>query len=160
MAERSSARSADRAAAADAGTPADPRGGARKTRQKQALAEVLSVTDVFRSAQDLHLALRDRGDRVGLTTVYNQLRTMADAGAVDVLRAEDGETLYRRCSTGDHHHHLVCRYCGKTVEVDRPDIEKWAGDVARKARFSDVTHTLEIVGTCADCRSVSRAAGR
>lgn len=126
--------------------------GARRTRQKQAVADLLATTDVFRSAQELHVGLRDRGDRVGLTTVYSQLRSMADAGLVDVLRSEEGEALYRRCSTGSHHHHLVCRFCGRTVEVDQPDVERWATEVAGRADFSEVTHTLEIVGTCASCR--------
>ena len=77
---------------------------------------------------------------------------MSSAGTVDVLRAEDGEVLYRRCTTAQHHHHLLCRYCGKTVEIDAPDIESWATKTARARHFSDVTHTIEIVGTCQSCQ--------
>lgn len=123
----------------------------RSTRQKRALAAVLDASDAFRSAQDLFTELRARGENVGLTTVYNQLRVLADAGEVDALRADDGETLYRRCGTGHHHHHLVCRSCGRTVEVEGPEVEQWASQVAKSHEFIDVVHTLEIVGTCLDC---------
>src|SRR5881275_3040294 len=88
----------------------------RSTPQKRALSAVLEEADGFLSAQDLHAELRARGQRVGLTTVYNQLRALAEAGQVDSLRAEDGEALYRRCGSDGHHHHLVCRRCGRTVE--------------------------------------------
>ncbi len=123
----------------------------RSTRQKRALAAVLDASPSFRSAQDLFSELRAQGEHVGLTTVYNQLRALAENGEVDALRAADGETLYRRCETGRHHHHLVCRVCGRTVEVEGPEVERWATGVADAHGFADVTHTLEVIGTCADC---------
>jgi Fur family ferric uptake transcriptional regulator len=123
----------------------------RSTRQKRALASVLDSSASFRSAQDLFADLRARGETVGLTTVYNQLRALAEAGEVDALRADDGETLYRRCATEEHHHHLVCRACGRTVEVEGPEVERWAAKVAAGHGFVEVTHTVEILGTCAVC---------
>jgi len=126
--------------------------GERSTRQKRALARILQETDEFRSAQSLHAALAQTGTRVGLTTVYNQLRALADSGAIDTFRSTDGETLYRRCGTDEHHHHLVCRNCGRAVEVEGPEVEAWATQVARAAQFTDVEHTVEITGICRDCR--------
>jgi Fur family ferric uptake transcriptional regulator len=133
---------------------------ARSTRQKRALAAVLQASDGFRSAQDLFGELRARGENVGLTTVYNQLRQLAEAGEVDALRADDGETLYRRCDTGHHHHHLVCRSCGRTVEVEGPEVERWASRVAQAHEFVDAVHTLEIVGTCLTCARSERRRSR
>lgn len=127
----------------------------RSTRQKRALAGVLSRSDAFRSAQDLFAELRAQGETVGLTTVYNQLRSLAEAGAVDTLRADDGEILYRRCGDS-HHHHLVCRHCGRSVEVDGPEVERWARSVAGDHGFTDLTHTVEIFGLCAACSEVPR----
>lgn len=123
----------------------------RSTRQKRALAAVLDVSESFRSAQDLFTELRANGENVGLTTVYNQLRALASSGELDALRADDGETLYRRCDSEHHHHHLVCRACGRTVEVEGPEVERWATAVAADHGFVDVTHTLEVVGTCTGC---------
>ena len=122
----------------------------RATRQRSAVAAALADSAEFRSAQDLHSLLRGRGEAIGLTTVYRTLQTMADAGEVDVLRQADGESVYRRCSTG-HHHHLVCRRCGRTVEVEGPTVEAWADRVARTHGFHDVEHTVEVFGTCSDC---------
>lgn len=123
----------------------------RSTRQKRALAAVIDEAQEFRSAQELHEELRGRGEAVGLTTVYNQLRALADAGLVDTVRSPEGEVLYRRCGTSSHHHHLVCRVCGRTVEVAGTTVERWAAKVAAEAGFVDVAHTLEVIGTCPDC---------
>jgi Fur family ferric uptake transcriptional regulator len=111
---------------------------------------VLGDLDDFRSAQDIHELVRRRGDPVGLSTVYRTLQAMAEAGEIDVLRSDDGESRYRRCSSG-HHHHLVCRDCGRTVEVEGPTVERWADRVAAEHGFADVSHTLEIFGRCNAC---------
>jgi len=132
----------------------------RSTRQKRALAAVVDEGQEFRSAQDLHEALRARGEQVGLTTVYNQLRALAEAGLVDTVRSTDGETLYRRCETNSHHHHLLCRMCGRTVEVAGSTVERWAEKVAAQAGFIDVAHTVEVVGTCPTCATGIARAGR
>jgi Fur family ferric uptake transcriptional regulator len=134
----------------DHGTDPQLPAGARPTRQRRAVAAALQSFEDFRSAQDIHELLRQEGENVGLSTVYRTLQTLADCGQVDVLRAEDGETLYRRCSE-THHHHLVCRTCGRTVEVEGPTVERWADSVAAAHGFSDVSHTLEVFGTCRDC---------
>jgi Fur family transcriptional regulator, ferric uptake regulator len=123
----------------------------RSTRQRAAVASALAEVEEFRSAQELHDMLRHRGDSVGLTTVYRTLQSLADAGEVDVLRTDDGEAVYRRCHSDDHHHHLVCRKCGRAVEVEGPVVEQWAEATAAEHGFVDVGHTVEIVGTCADC---------
>lgn len=122
----------------------------RMTRQRAALGELLETTADFRSAQQLHAMLREAGHAVGLATVYRTVQAMAEAGDVDVLRIEDGEALYRRCARG-HHHHLVCRECGKAVELNGDAVERWAAKIAQENDFVDVEHTAEIVGTCRDC---------
>ncbi|MCW2784074.1 MAG: zinc uptake regulator, Fur family [Marmoricola sp.] len=122
----------------------------RPTRQRRAVVTVLEECGEFRSAQEIHDALRTGGDTVGLSTVYRTLQALADAGEIDTLRSEGGEAVYRRCS-GSHHHHLVCRTCGATVEVEGPAVEKWTRSVADQHGYTDVSHTLEIFGTCSAC---------
>ena len=67
-----------------------------------------------------------------------------------MLRTDSGESVYRRCSAG-HHHHLVCRDCGFTVEVEGAAVERWTKSVAGEHGFTDVSHTAEIFGLCSEC---------
>jgi Fur family ferric uptake transcriptional regulator len=123
----------------------------RLTRQRSAVAEMLADVGDFRSAQQLHDLLRDRGTEVGLATVYRTLQSLAKDGEVDALRTADGESVYRRCTRREHHHHLVCRRCGTAVEIEGPGVETWAAGIGAAHRFRDVEHTIELTGTCPNC---------
>jgi Fur family ferric uptake transcriptional regulator len=125
----------------------------RTTRQGGAIKEALRAAGGFRSAQDVYATLRAGGDSVGLSTVYRHLQALADDGEVDAIQTPEGETTYRLCgeAAGSHHHHLVCRVCGRAEEVEGPAIERWASAVAAEHGYTDVDHTVELFGTCAAC---------
>lgn len=122
----------------------------RPTRQRLAVVGILETFDDFRSAQEIHGLLADAGENVGLATVYRTLQRLAETEEVDMLRTEDGEAIYRRCSD-NHHHHLVCRSCGATVEVEGPAVERWTRSIAAEHGYTDVSHALEIFGNCGRC---------
>jgi Fur family transcriptional regulator, ferric uptake regulator len=129
-------------------TPAKP----RHTAQADAVREALERVDGFRSAQEVYDALRGDAQSVGLTTVYRQLQRLAARGVADVIVSPDGTTSYRYCrAPGTHHHHLVCRGCGRAEEVEGPAIERWTSAVAEQFGYTDVDHTVEIFGICSSC---------
>ena len=124
----------------------------RPTKQRRAVAEALASFEDFRSAQEIHVLLSERGEKVGLATVYRTLQLLSDSGEVDMLRNEDGEALYRRCGMPSrHHHHLVCRRCGATVEIEGPAVERWTRSIAAEHGYGEIAHTLELFGTCPRC---------
>ena len=129
----------------------------RNTRQRAAVVAVFDALDGFHSAQEVHARMRAAGDSIGLSTVYRAVQALVDDGELDSIRTDNGEAIYRRCST-THHHHLVCRSCGRTVEVEGPTVERWADRVAGEHGFVDVKHTLEIFGTCAACSQAEAGA--
>lgn len=104
----------------------------------------------FASAQEVHQLITRQGEPIGLTTIYRALQSLQKEQLVDVLRRDDGEAVYRLCGDA-HHHHLVCKKCGKTVEIEGGAIEKWAETVAKENGFRDVGHSAEIFGTCSLC---------
>src|ERR1700730_17258667 len=120
----------------------------RGTKQATALAAALASLPGFCSAQEIHAELRRRGENVGLTTVYRHLQVLTENGDVDTIRDPSGEILYRQCATTVHHHHLTCRVCGRSVEVEGRAVEQWAEKVAAEAGFTSVDHTVELFGLC------------
>ena len=123
----------------------------RGTRQSEALSAALDSLSGFCSAQQIHAELRRQGESIGLTTVYRHLQALSEDGRVDTIRDPGGETLYRRCRSNAHHHHLTCRVCGRSVEVEGRAVERWAEQIATEAGFADVDHTVELFGVCPDC---------
>lgn len=122
----------------------------RNTWQRDAVREALGTTDGFVSAQTLHAHMRESGSAVGLATVYRALADLATEGDADALQQE-GESLYRACTPGSHHHHLICRNCGRTVEISADAVEQWAKDVAAANGFTRPEHVVDVFGFCADC---------
>ena len=114
------------------------------------MAAALASLPGFRSAQEIHAELRRQGETVGLTTVYRHLQVLSEQGAIDTIRDPSGEVLYRRCDSTKHHHHLTCRACGRSVEVEGRVVEQWAEKVAAEAGFTSVDHTVELFGLCPD----------
>ena len=131
-------------------TNTDSKTAPRRTRQRAAESTVMATLDEVRTAQEVHAKLRDAGDPIGLVTVYRTLAQMAEAGEVDCIRTPDGQSAYRRCSSG-HHHHLICRYCGRAVEITPTSFETWANQVAAENGFTQIDHELELYGRCANC---------
>jgi Fur family ferric uptake transcriptional regulator len=121
------------------------------TRQGADVRDAMTQIEGFKTAQQVHEFLRAAGSKIGLATVYRHLAEMAEEGEVDSLRNPNGETVFRRCGAESHHHHLVCRSCGKTLEFEGPEVEAWAERVAKRARFVEVSHSVEVFGTCSDC---------
>jgi Fur family ferric uptake transcriptional regulator len=122
----------------------------RNTWQKDAVRAELGTTKGFVSAQELHLKLKNAGSTIGLATVYRALADLAIQNEADSLQSKDGELLYRACGTS-HHHHLICRNCGKTVEIEAEKVEAWADAVAKEHGFTKPSHTIDIFGDCGNC---------
>jgi Fur family ferric uptake transcriptional regulator len=129
----------------------------RNTWQREAVRTALDSTDGFVSAQGLHSALHASGSPIGLATVYRALADLADGGEADSLQSPEGESLYRACSTTDHHHHLICRNCGLTVEIEADAVETWARTVAAENGFTAAAHVVDVFGLCAACTLLAAA---
>lgn len=127
----------------------------RNTWQREAVREALGESEGFVSAQSLHASLKGAGSTVGLATVYRALADLATEGEADSLQ-QDGESLYRACTPGIHHHHLICRNCGTTVEIAADEVEHWAQTVAAQHGFTRPQHVVDVFGYCPNC---SRTAG-
>lgn len=123
----------------------------RNTWQKQAIDVILDHSPDFLSAQQVHQSVADTGRSVSLATVYRVLQYQVEDGVVDILALDDGQTLFRKCESTGHHHHLVCRNCRATEEIEAPKIEQWADNVGADFGYTDIDHTLEIYGLCPRC---------
>ncbi len=126
----------------------------RNTWQRDAVREALAETPGFVSAQQLHQRIADGPQPIGLATVYRALNDLAGAEEADSLQSPDGEVLYRACATHGHHHHLICRSCGLTVEIAANEVEAWANRVAVEHGFTQAAHVVDIFGLCAACSPV------
>ena len=123
---------------------------------KDAVRHALGEAVGFVSAQQLHHVLHAHGSTIGLATVYRALADLAANQDADSITSTDGQTLFRACTT-NHHHHLICRECGRTVEIDADQVEAWAKAIGVANGFTDVSHTIELFGLCETCRVIQKS---
>jgi Fur family ferric uptake transcriptional regulator len=152
--------SGDDGTAAPPGPPGEAALLGRRTPQRATVLAALTRGAGFTSAQGLHVRLLDAGERVGLSTVYRTLAALAAAGRADTVRDPGGERLFRYRPSAEHRHYLLCRACGLGVPLDAAAIEAWAAAVAASSGYADVQHTVELTGTCPDCRGTGRRSER
>jgi Fur family transcriptional regulator, ferric uptake regulator len=123
------------------------RGGARR-----AVVDLLGRQNCCMSAQEIFDALRRARRQVGIASVYRTLETLADLRLVKRIDAGDGIARYEPSSPdGDHHHHLVCRDCGKVEAFSDVRLERAIDKVAGGLGYSVEEHEVVLTGACADC---------
>jgi len=124
----------------------------RNTVKQRAVLAVLRGSERFRSARQLYTDLHQQYSlRIGLTSIYRILHTLADEQVAETQRAENGETLYRARSAAEHRHYLVCRRCGEAVGFTVPALEQHTINLTEQHHFVEVTHYIDVYGICPGC---------
>jgi Fur family ferric uptake transcriptional regulator len=125
--------------------------GLQVTGRRTMVLELLVGRERPVTAQQLYADLQRSGTRIGLTTVYRALHVLAEAGLLHVFDS-GGETAYRLCGSGGHHH-LVCRVCGLVTEGPPvAGFDRWLARIPAEYGFIPERHRIEIFGVCTDCR--------
>lgn len=126
--------------------------GLRSTRQRLLVLETLADEPHDATAQEIYARLRQGGEPVGLATVYRTLSVLSERGVVDEFTHRPGESCYRLCGEG-HHHHLVCANCHGVAELEGCEVDAWLAKAAKEQGFAPTEHTLEVTGLCAACQA-------
>jgi len=132
-----------------ASTTAAPR---RLTAQRRLVAQTLREARRTVSAAELFGSLRALNPHIGRATVFRSLDVLVDMGLAQRFEGDGHVHLYTSCEPV-HHHHLVCRTCGTTTDIDDAEVEALITSVRRRHRFTLDHHSLDFYGTCARCTS-------
>ena len=104
------------------------------------------------SAEELYAILKERGEQIGLATVYGTLELMVEAGIVHKLQFGDGRSRYEVADADHHHHHLICNRCGQVFEVPMDWLEELEQSIEKDYDFEITGHHLKIYGICSACK--------
>jgi Fur family ferric uptake transcriptional regulator len=130
------------------------RAGGRTGGAREAVIGHLSAQRCCLSAQELFDQLRGDGRSVGLASVYRALDQLADVKLVHRVDLGDGVARFEPAHPGgEHHHHLVCRDCGKVETFDDPGLERALSRVAGSHGYALDGHDVVLHGACGDCRN-------
>lgn len=118
------------------------------TGPRSAVARVIAERLGHFTAADVLTDARRRGLRLGRATVFRNLELFAELGALERLDLPSGEHAYVVCEPEQHHHHVVCRRCGRSAEVEDTGLQSVVAEIARRSGYAIDTHRLELFGLC------------
>lgn len=124
--------------------------GLRATAPRTRVLAALESSSYPMSVADIATALgRPRIDQV---TIYRTLESFVQAGLVQHVELHQGRSFFE-LATRPHHHHLVCRGCGRVEDVQGCDVERIEKKIAKSSRqfVSVSSHALEFFGDCKNC---------
>lgn len=128
--------------------------GARLTPQREYILDVFFKADqgFHLSVEDIHKLLnRNSNLNVSLATVYRTVKTLYSMGILREVDLAEGHKHYELASNHDnHHHHIVCLNCNKTIEFFDEEVNKMAQQIAKKYNVEIQDVELKIFGKCLD----------
>jgi len=127
--------------------------GIKVTLPRVKILEVLETSKArHMTAEDVYKALLEKGEEIGLATVYRVLTQFEGAGLVERHHFEGGQAVFE-LDRGSHHDHIVCLQCGRVEEFVDETIESCQQKIARERGFDISDHSLIIYGNCTkkDC---------
>lgn len=127
------------------------RSDCRITAVRRTVLEALAADSGHMTAPDLVAAVHARAPQIGRASVYRALELLTRLGVVQASTLGGGSATYMLAPAG-HHHHLVCRACGRTIEFDECALGEIAGRLAAAFGFQIEGHLVEVYGRCAECR--------
>ena len=131
--------------------------GLKVTLPRVKILELLENSDQRHvSAEDVYKLLLDRGEEIGLATVYRVLTQFETAGLVTRHHFEGGHAVFE-LNQGKHHDHILCVSCGRVDEFVDEVIEDRQRAIARQHGYTITDHSLHIYGQCADCQAKEAA---
>ena len=121
------------------------------TRPREQVSAVLRKERRYLSAGEIHDLLKKTRAKVSLSTIYRTLDLLQTKGEASSRIDEHGEATYVFCEP-THHHHAICRGCGKVEEVACEAMERFAGELRAHHGFELDDHEMEFFGRCAACK--------
>lgn len=123
--------------------------GYRLTPQRELVLEAVSSLG-HATPEDAFGWIRERSGGVNISTVYRTLELLEELGLVKHTHLSHGAPTYHAAAAPEHVH-LVCRPCGRIVELEPHVVSPLVDALQRDVGFvADVGH-LTVFGKCAEC---------
>ncbi len=122
------------------------------TPHRELILDTFLKHEGHRSIEDIYRVVREADPRIGYTTVYRTMKILVDCGLAREIDLADGITRYEHLYNHEHHDHMVCMECGKSIEFYNAEIESIQDSASEQLGFKVFDHKLQIFGLCNECR--------
>lgn len=121
--------------------------GYKLTKQRQAILNAfMDLEKPLATAQHIFEKVVEINPGINFSTVYRNLDVLVQEGIARKITFDQGAAYYELID-GKHHHHLICKGCGKVQCVEYCPL----GDMPMKEGFVPIDHSFEVFGFCKEC---------
>lgn len=104
---------------------------------------------------DLAIEVEDTG--LNTATLYRIMETLTGLDIVHPVLQDHQSVAYELIEPfARHHDHLVCRQCGRTIDLYNCRLEEAVQSISDDSGFRVDFHQMEVHGLCPDCQSATR----
>lgn len=126
--------------------------GYKFTNQRKAIIDVLiEEKGRFLTAEDIFIKSKDKYNNTNFSTVYRNLIILEKLEIIHITNSENNVALYEIIDIDNHHHHIICKNCGKSEAIDFCPFKYLAENFNSSFTFTD--HKFEIYGYCIECQN-------
>lgn len=127
-------------------------GGFKITKQRMAIINYLNSENMPKTAEQIFLALKNKGQASALSTVYRNLEAMVQKDIVYKTNlANEGRAKFG-IKGENHNHHLICLSCSNIVEIKHCPIADLEKTLHKSTDYEVTGHKLEVYGYCPNCK--------
>lgn len=125
--------------------------GYKITNQRKAIIEVLlEHKNKFLSAEEIYLKSKEKYSQTNFSTIYRNLEILENIGIIHKINMDGISSKYELSYKDEHHHHIICRKCGKTEAIDFCPLKELS-DKLKSKNFILTDHKFELYGYCESC---------
>lgn len=132
--------------------------GLKMTLPRETVLAAFLATERHVSAEELFESARALDPSIGQATVFRTIKLLADSGLARDACSDEPARRYEHAFRHEHHDHLICVGCGRTLEFSDPRLEELQDEIYEAHGFEAVSHRLELRGLCPNCQAAERPA--
>ncbi len=132
--------------------------GYKTTTQRSIIFDILTEhKDEHLSTEEIYELIKDKTPGMGIATIYRTLQLFEEIGLVYKHNFDDGCSRYEILSPNNtevhQHHHLLCKKCGKIIEVKEDLMNSLEEIIEKQYNFEILNHVVKFTGICSECRN-------
>jgi Fur family transcriptional regulator, zinc uptake regulator len=123
--------------------------GFKETSKRNEILELFSKDDRYLTARDLLDVMQKDYPSMSYDTVYRNLATFVSLGILEETELSGERHFRMHCESDRHHHHFICRDCGKIKEIHVCPMDMLGAELPA---YEIDNHKFEIYGKCPECK--------
>lgn len=122
----------------------------RNTKQKEIILDILEHNRIHPTIYEIYELAKQKYPSIGQATIYRNVNRLVDENIIVKLPSDSNDGYHYDINTTSHDH-LLCKKCGKIIDIFDNDYTEIFKDIEQKNKVAISRATILLEGICANC---------